>query len=59
MWIIVIFIAALGAGTVTYRASTGYGTEPQSSPAGKTQATPAEAGPARPLAHADRPAAGS
>jgi hypothetical protein len=59
MWIIIVVIAAMGAGTATYRASTGYGPEPAASPAAGTPATPTEAAPGRPVAPASRPAAGS
>jgi hypothetical protein len=38
MWIIVVFIVALGGGMMTYRAATGYRTEPAAPSAAKTQA---------------------
>jgi hypothetical protein len=37
MWIIVVFIMAVGGGTMTYRAATDYKTEPAAPSAATTQ----------------------
>jgi len=42
MWIIFVFILALGAGTMTYRAATGYRTEPREPSAVKTRVSQSE-----------------
>ncbi len=55
MWIIVVFIMALGAGTMTYRAATDYRTEPA---APSVATTPGEAVSSHQIDPAVRPSAG-
>jgi hypothetical protein len=59
MWIIVVLIVALGAGTMTYRSVAGSRAEPAKPSAATSQTTLGEAIPAYQIDPAARPSAGS